>query len=123
MKKSTMIEPADATDIDALVNALLDDMGDAESDDDLQVALVAHAEKIRTISKACEDTGLFSKSVSQFEDFKAELESTTVPDKRLVKAWIWFLNRIVEAPTRLHMMGAVRLCVPLVACYLPSESA
>lgn len=118
-----MTEQAEATDIDGLVEALFEQMGDAETDEAVHAALVAQAEKIRIISHACENTGLFARSASKFEEFKVELESTTEPDKLLVHAWQWFLNRIVEAPTRLHMIGAVRLCLPLVAHYLPNESA
>lgn len=118
-----MTEQAETIDIDGLVQTLLEQMEETETDEAVHAALLVQAEKIRIISQACENTGLFARSASKFEEFKAELESTTEPDRRLLQAWQWFLNRMVESPTRLHMIGAVRLCVPLVACYLPTESA
>lgn len=113
----------EATDIDGMVKALFEHFGDAETDDAVHAVLIAQAEQIRVIAKACESTGLFAHSAGKFEKFKADLDSSTEPEKRLVEAWKWLLNRIVEAPTRFHMIGAVRLCLPLVARYLPNEAA
>lgn len=118
-----MTVQAESVNIDALMQVLFEQMGDAETDEAMESALIAQSENIRIISRACEDTGLFAQSAGKFAEFKAELELSTVPDKRLIKAWHWLLNRIVKAPTRLHMAGSVRLCMPLVAHYLPSESA
>jgi len=32
------------------------------------------------------------------------------------------MDRIANAPTRMHITGAVRLCLPLVASYLPEQT-
>lgn len=113
----------EAIDIDAMVEALFEQFGDDESDSAVHAVLIAQAEQIRVIARACESTGLFACSIGKFEAYQAGFESSTKPDERLVKAWQWFLIRVVDAPTRFHMIGAVRLCLPLVARYLPNEAA
>ena len=109
-------------DIDQRMADLLDAMDGAETDGELRDRLMRHAEQVRDLSDACEKTGLFNRSAELVATFKTQLEAQTPPDQRLVKSWHWLLSRIVYAPTNLHMRSAVRLCLPLVAAYLPTQS-
>lgn len=118
-----MINSTEGVDIDAMAEALFDIVAVAVTDDAVHSVLVAQSEKIRIIAKACEGTEMFSKSAAKFEAFKASIEENTEPDKRLVSCWMWLMNLIIEAPTGFHMRVSVRLCMPLVAMYLPDDSA
>ncbi len=109
------------TSIDEMLQGLLDYFVDAETDEAVHSALISNASQIRLISNACQQTEIFKRSKRKFQEFKDEFEETNDSGERLVSAWMWFLSQIVEAPTRTHMFGSVRLCFPLVACYLPEE--
>ncbi|WP_171011883.1 hypothetical protein [Pseudomonas sp. 2FE] len=103
-----------------LIDRMMADLLDAtDNEADLHLALVAHAEDIRSLAELCEQTGIYAHAEPQFTEFKAHLEESTPPADRLVASWQWLLDRIVTAPTMLHMRGAVRFCIPLVASYLP----
>ena len=84
--------------------------------------LVAQADMIRDIGAKCRETGLFKHSQEQFDEFVAAIEADTPPEDRLVHSWTWLMNRIVQAPTSLHMNGAIVLTMPLVERYLPEET-
>lgn len=119
-----MSEQAEAAvNIDELVAALFERMPEVDTDEAMQAALIAESEQIHVISEACRKTRAFARSVATFESFAIELESTTPADDRLLLAWGWLLNRVNEAPTRWHMLGAVRLCMPLVSRYLPDQAS
>lgn len=109
------------TNIDLLMADLLDATDGTETDGEMGDRLIKHSEQIRSLSNLCEKTGLFGYSVKQLAEFKAQLEADTPPEQRLVKSWYSLLTQIVFAPTRLHRRGAVRLCIPLVANYLPPQ--
>lgn len=114
------MENAPATpSIDSLMADLMDATEAFDCEDSLKQALIEQAEKIRAIANACEKTEIFSLGVKQTQEFKAVLEAEIQPEQRLQKSWLWVLDRIVSAPTALHMRGAVRLCMPIVASYLP----
>lgn len=83
--------------------------------------LVAQADTIRDISAKCRETGLFKHSREQFDEFVAAIEADTAPEDRLEHSWTWLMNRIVAAPTSLHMNGAIVLTMPIVERYLPAE--
>lgn len=34
-------------------------------------------------------------------------------------SWAWLSDRIANSPTKAHMLASVRMCLPLVALYLP----
>lgn len=108
-------------EIDAQVNVLLDRLDNTETDAQLLDGLRAQAPLLRQIAAACEQTLAFRRSAEQVAAFRAALEADHAPDERLLGAWLHFLDRIVSAPTRLHMIGVVRLCLPLVAYYLPAQ--
>lgn len=106
-------------DIDAQVSLLLERLDNTETDAQLLAGLCAQAPLVRQVAAACQQTAAFTRSAAQFAAFQVELEADHAADERLLAAWLHFLDRIVSAPTRLHMIGAVRLCLPLVAQYLP----
>jgi hypothetical protein len=114
----TSIDPA-GIDIDAMAEQVFLGMEDAESNEDIHAALVAQADTIRLIAKACELTRVFVRAEAQFEAAKVEFEADTEPSFRLVSSWLGFLSKFVDAPTQLHRVTTIRLCMPLVACYLP----
>ncbi|MEW4396961.1 hypothetical protein ABZR34_31200 [Pseudomonas paraeruginosa] len=103
--------------IDRMMEILLSEMEKEGSD--LHAALVDNSENIRALAEICQQTGVFKRGQAAFAEFKKHLEESTPSEHRLVESWSWLLGRIVNAPTTLHMHGAVRLCVPLVALYLP----
>lgn len=105
--------------IDRIMSDLLSAMD--RDDSDIRPTLIKNSDDIRTLAEICRQTGVFEHSQAKFAEFKQHLEESTPPEERLVKSWAWLLDRIVHSPTTLHMRGAVRLCVPLVALYLPTE--
>lgn len=109
------------TNIDLLMADLLDATDGTETDGEMGDRLIKHSEQIRSLSNLCEKTGLFGYSAKKLSELKAQLEADTPPEQRLVKSWHCLLTQIVFAPTRLHRRGAVRLCIPLVANYLPPQ--
>jgi hypothetical protein len=106
-------------DIDAQVSLLLERLDNTETDAQLLAGLCAQAPLVRQIATACIQTPAYVGSAAQVAAFQVELEADHTEDERLLAAWLHFLDRIISAPTRLHMIGAVRLCLPLVAQYLP----
>ncbi|MAG64983.1 MAG: hypothetical protein CMK74_03810 [Pseudomonadales bacterium] len=114
-------------DIDGLVNQLFERVDDSldESDDSpsaMEAILINQASLIQEIARACERTELYNKSLERTAAFKGELEAKSSPDKRLITAWGWLLNRITQAPTSIHRRGSIRLGMPLVAAYLPANT-
>src|SRR3990167_1214124 len=105
--------------IDRMMTDLLSAMDQDNSD--MRSTLIQNGDDIRALAETCRQTGVFEHSHAKFAEFKQHLEDSTPPEERLVKSWTWLLDRIVHSPTTLHMRGAVRLCVPLVALYLPPE--
>ena len=85
-----------------------------------EAALISVSDKITALSEKCVKTQLFVHSKDKFDDFVMNIEATDAVDKRLINSWSWLMNRIVYAPTSYHIRGAVVLCVPLVAKYLPN---
>jgi hypothetical protein len=105
--------------IDRMMGDLLSAMD--QDDADMRLMLIEYRDDIQALAEICRQTGVFERSKASFEEFKLHLEESTPPEERLAKSWVWLLDRIVNSPTTLHMRGAVRLCVPLVALYLPTE--
>lgn len=105
--------------IDRMMVDLLSTMD--RSDTDMRSALIEKSQDIRGLADICRQTVIFERSQAKFAEFKQELEVSTPSELRLVKSWTWLLDRIANSPTTLHMRGAVRLCVPLVAFYLPLD--
>lgn len=116
-----MIEHATPVDIDAQVELLLDRLDGTETDAELVAKLCTQAPLVREIATACEQTTLFRSATASYAEFKAGLEKDSSPEDRLLAAWLHFLERMIDAPTRFHIVAAVRLCLPLVALYLPAE--
>lgn len=70
---------------------------------------------IKDISNDARGTGLFEKSKDQYLEFKTNiLKDESSPEKNVVDAYMWVLDRIINAPTQIHMKSAVLLCMPIV---------
>lgn len=110
-----------APDADKLMEDLFSKLEGLESDADAVPILIANADTLRTIAAAYRETGLFKRASDQYAEFKAAIESDTPPEGRLLHAWQWLLNRLAGAPTSYHVVAVIRLCLPLVADYLPEE--
>lgn len=112
-------DAASAPSIDDLLGRLFDRMSDADAEHEIHAALIANADQIREIALACKSTNLFGRFAKQFDEFKVEFESQVEPADRLIGSWAWLSDRIANSPTKAHMLASVRLCLPLVALYLP----
>lgn len=106
-------------DINALMGDLIERLSAADTEPEIEAALISSADLVRDIAKACESTRLYQRSGEAYAAFMAEFESAVAPAERLIRSWAWLTDRIANSPTRAHMHGSVRLCMPLVARYLP----
>lgn len=84
--------------------------------------LIAQSDLIREIGGKCERTPLYERSRDKVEQFVKNFEQDPRVEDRLLHAWWWLMDRIVNAPTQFHMDGSVILTMPLVAKYLPALS-
>jgi hypothetical protein len=66
---------------------------------------------IHEISNACRETPLFKDNKERYREFKKEFDNS---EDKIVESYTWFMERIVSAPTRIHMISSVRLCLPIV---------
>lgn len=72
---------------------------------------------IKELSESARQTGIFQRGQEEVEVFKKKLNSSNdsgAIEENVVNAYIWVLDRIVNAPTRLHMQCSVALCMPIV---------
>jgi hypothetical protein len=113
---------SEVVDIDEQVTQLFEALGDIEGDAAMVPALLVHADRLRALAAACEQTELFRQSAEQYAAFQIQIEVDHEPADRLYATWVHFLDRALEAPTDLHRLAAVRICLPLVAHYLPKVS-
>lgn len=109
-------------DADRLLEKLFGKLEGVERDAEALPILVAEAQTIRTIAAAYRTTELFQRASDKRAEFKARIEADTPPEGRLLEAWQWLLDRMTNAPTGLHMVAAIRLCLPMVADYLPEAA-
>ncbi|BAW27501.1 hypothetical protein [Pseudomonas putida] len=126
MQDQSNTAPAQAPDIEDQVGELFDALEGLPEDvtnEALHAALLAQSDKIRAIADACERTRIYLRAKGQVDEFAGEIEATQPPEGRLVAAWLWLLGRMAGAPTFFHTIGAVRLCMPLVARFLPAPAA
>jgi len=124
MQDQPNTEQANAPGIDDQVRDLFASMDGLPDDHQaLNDALLAQAGLIRSISQACEQTGLYERSKAKVDEFAIELTDKLEADRHLVHAWLWLLDRIACAPTHFHAVASVRLCMPLVARYLPPPAS
>lgn len=90
-------------------------LSESATKDDVFAFLADNRELVGNIAAAARSTGLFEKSDQQYAEFKVNLLK---PEKRVeenvANAYLWVLDRIVNAPTQLHTKSAVALCMPLV---------
>lgn len=122
MQDQTSAEPEAQPTLESQVEKLLDQVDGASNTVEMIQALVASSDLIRSIAAACESTKLFRDAKPKFDAFAAELEADSTPDERLPLAWGHFLDTVANAPTRYHLMATVRICMPLVARYLPTDT-
>lgn len=104
--------------IEEQMGDLLTALEEVETDEDLTEALKANAEAIQVLAIDCKKTDLFKRAQERFIDLKVSLEADHPADELLLRSWIHLLERISEAPTKIHMIGAVILCIPLVSSYV-----
>lgn len=120
------IDPAEVPGIEDQVGELFDAMEglpDDVSNEALNTALLAQSDKIRAIAQACMRTRVYDRAKAKVDEFAGEIEATQPPDGRLVAAWVWLLDRMAGAPTYFHTLSSIRLCMPLVARFLPATVA
>lgn len=76
-----------------------------EKDGEMQFA-EAHKELIHEISELCGNIPLVQSTKEQAEDYAKYLTAEQV--------YIDMLNKIVEAPTGIHMRAAARMLIPVI---------
>lgn len=72
---------------------------------------------IKELAMYARQTGIFERAQEDVIAFKKKLKqgnNTSAIKENVVSAYIWVLDRIVNAPTRLHMQCSVALCMPIV---------
>lgn len=117
-----IVSDREGAGIDEQFKALLDALGEVESNDQLRDALVANASTIRALASACRASGLYQHAAEMVRAAKVRLEAEVPESERLTIAWMRLMDRIISAPTKAHQIGSVRLILPLVADCLPEEA-
>ena len=87
-------------------------------DTEMRSMLIEKRREFQVLAQMCRYTGYFQRSKIQSNELKQHLEESTPPEDRLAKSCFWLMDLIVNWPASLHMQGAVRLYVVLVALYL-----
>lgn len=106
---------------EALIGGIFEKMTDTmNSEADIQALLIAGADNIRFAAAIYRRTKGFINASENYAQFKADLEGSVPPDRRLIHSWFWLADRLVNAPTSLHTLTTMVFCVPLVADYLPA---
>lgn len=119
-------EQPTASSIEGQVSELFDVMAglpDDATDEAVQAVLLAQSDKIQAISQACEKSRLYVRSKPRVDELAAEFATQFGPERQLMVAWLWFLDRMANAPTYFHSIGTIHLCLPLVARHLPAPAA
>ncbi|MBB4861728.1 L-serine deaminase [Pseudomonas nitritireducens] len=115
-----MTETQKPVDIDEMFAELMESLQEV-SDDGMEAELVSKASQIREIAKHCEQTLIVQRYAKMREEFEEELRAESAADQLLINSWLHMLERVVNAPTRAHMVVSVRLLMPLVAKHLPAQ--
>lgn len=122
MQDQPNTEQAEAPSIEDQVGELFDAMDhlpEDATDEAVQAELLAQSDKIRAISQACEKSPLYVRAKAKVDELSAGFAAQFGPERQLMVAWLWFLDRMASAPTYFHQVGTIRLCLPMVARHLP----
>lgn len=126
MQDQPNTEQAETPSIDDQVVELFDAMNrlpEDATDEVVQAALLAQSDKIHAISQACEKSPLYIRAKAKVDEMSAEFAAQFGPERQLMVAWLWFLDRMACAPNYVLQIGTIRLCLPMVARHLPPPAA
>lgn len=98
--------------MDELVEELLD--MDLITEDDKVIFTDESKELIRTIATQCRETNIYKRTEAQGKSYGEDMTAEEL--------YIDLLVKIVNAPTRLHALGSVRLLIPLIDDKLQSTN-
>lgn len=97
--------------IDDLIGDLLDEP--SVQDDDSVVFTDKALGLIHEIAEKCKDIPVVKENQRQMEEYAAGLSAEEI--------YVDMLNKIVEAPTKIHMRMLVRLLIPIISDKLKSR--
>lgn len=100
--------------IDDYVKRLLNK--DFQNEEDI----IENKKYILKISEKCKSTKLFKDNIKNFKDFKKYLKKEASKNNIsfIWAAYLHFLNKIVSAPTAIHMRYAPILTIPIIADFI-----
>ena len=96
---------------------------EAKSDDEIINQIMNIKGIISEITSHVVQTGLFIDAKDRYIEFLDQLLELTVRNERIKQAWIHFLTKINDAPTRMHLSGVVILCLPALNYVLNTKEA
>lgn len=106
--------------IDTLMAQLFDEVGDVEQADAIASALIKSERHVETIAQLCISTNAYKQASRSIVSLKKSIEKSP-PDCRLVTAWNLFMKRFGGERPFEKMQDDVRICMPLIAEYLPGR--
>lgn len=116
-----LVPESEIKQAETLIGAVFEQLTDTiNCEADIEALLIAKADTIRAAADVYRRTKGFTKASENYAQFKADLEGGVPAERRLLHAWFWLCDRLVNAPTTLHTMSTMIFCVPLVADYLPA---
>lgn len=80
----------------------------------------ARRAKIIAISELCKKDPLYKKTEAQRDAFYRPLKNVT-REKAFLMSWVHMLDRMLKAPTKVHMRGAIVLCFPILGDLLKKK--
>ncbi len=105
-----------------MIADLFESMGAPESEEQMQAALIAQADKLRATADACRATALYKGGRKKREEFKADLDKEVPAERRMLLAFLHLVERVDAAPLFIMALAASILILPVVADYLPAEN-
>lgn len=103
-----------------LMDALLEKgavLPENASQDEVFSYLKENRSLIKELAMYARQTSIFERAQEDVMEFKKKLKQgndSSAIEENVVSAYIWVLDRIVNAPTQLHMQCSVALCMPIV---------
>lgn len=104
--------------IDTLMAQLFDHIGEAEQADAISSALVKKESHVSAIAKLCKSSSAYQQGMRTVTSLKRTIEKAP-PECRLITAWNLFMKRFSGERPFEKMQDDVRICMPLIAEYLP----
>lgn len=98
-------------EIDDMINELLDEP--SVKDDNSVVFTDKALELIHEITEKCKSIPIVKETQQKVEDYAKELSAEQI--------YVDMLNKIVEAPTAIHMRMSARLLIPIISDKLKSR--